>query len=116
MTYTPKVGDRVTSPQWPDGWWVDVEYVGRKSFIGVLEDGEEYSGWVAAPWQLVERIDPLRDMWINVYGDQGCYYSYRTREAADRNAMPGRTALLHIWTDSDGVDRIERVPLDGDAS
>ena len=58
----------------------------------------------------METPTPLPEVWANLDAD-GCLVNYSTRERADKFPNRDRVAVVHIWTDSDGVDHaeIERV-------
>lgn len=66
-------------------------------------------GWVGIPEDL-PRPEPPPERWINVYNFPS-YLGWPSRARADAEAAPNRLAVLHVWTDADGVDHaeIERV-------
>ena len=105
--YVPIKGDRIRRTRWLDVEYLDVIEVGRTQIFGVAEDGDELMCPLDGEWIKVKTPRPLPEQWLNAYEDWASAYS--TRELADGYAADHRIALVHIWTDADGVDRIERV-------
>ena len=112
--YVPQVGDTVRRDIWTDPCLsVKVTAVGRNRFLAINAEDDELSypthlDWV---WVKVETPAPLPDRWINVH-PRGLGATYPpTQASANFGALPGRIAVLHIWTDADGVDHadIERL-------
>jgi len=104
--YTPKVGDSVRRASWmPSMHSVDVTAIGRYRFLGVDSDGE-FPHDLNGKWIKVETPLPLPEQWSNVYPD-GFWQSHTTAVSAGVNSHDGRIAVLHIWTDADGVDHAE---------
>ena len=102
-------GDRVRRESWGCGEYVDVDHVGRNVVVGIDEcDSERTMVLSVGEWIKVETPTPLPERWINAY-PEGYGSACWTRQSADRWADGTRIALVHIWTDADGVDRIERV-------
>ena len=106
--YVPEVGDRVRLASWAETDWMVVLHVGGKSIFGIDNDGDEWCPNLDREWIKVETPTPLPERWINAYPD-GFATTYLTRAIADEYAGESRIALVRIWTDADGVDRIERV-------
>lgn len=50
---------------------------------------------------------PLPDGWFNLYPRPQLPGLWPSRAVADSQAGPDRIAVVHIWTDEDGVDRAE---------
>jgi len=106
--YVPQAGDRVQRASWYSHEHFDVTAVGRGYFLGINDDGYESARSLSGEWIKVETPTPLPERWQNV-STQGFITTYRTNWDADRYAADDRIACIHIWTDADGVDRIERV-------
>ena len=106
--YVPVKGDRVRRPEWVSRNHMDVLFVGGQMVFGTNQSGFEFTSGVEGEWVKVETPTPLPETWMNAYPN-GLATSYRTREIANDYADESRIALVHIWTDADGVDRIERV-------
>lgn len=106
----PQVGDRV-SRQANSHRWIEVTAVGEKVFLGKLYGADEEQTWhLDEDWLSVGR--PLPERWVNLYFDAPHLDGdvWRSEEDAEINALPDRKAtLVHIWTDGDGNDQIERV-------
>ena len=86
---------------------MDVDYVGRTIIAGTDRFGNEWSTGLDGVWIKVETPTPLHERWINTYPD-GYTAAYSSKASADMYAGEG-VITVHIWTDADGVDRIERV-------
>ena len=106
--YVPQVGDRVRTARWSDTSYMDVIAVGQTAIFGIDEDGDEWCPDLDVEWLKVETPTPLPERWLN-FDSIGIQNNYPTRAQADAVAADDRIALIHIWTDADGVDRIERV-------
>ena len=106
--YVPVKGDRVRRPAWSDAEYFLVLNVARNTFHCVDADGGEWSITLDGEWVKVETPTPLPELWINAYPDS-YIRAHDTSTEAQRHALDNRIALVHIWTDADGVDRIERV-------
>ena len=109
--YTPQVGDRVRRESWSASTpSVDVTAIGSYRFLGVDRDGE-FPYDMDGEWVKVVEPTPLPERWANVYPD-GVGLDYARRSGTDEvTRVNERIAVLHIWTDADGVDHgeIERV-------
>ena len=109
--YVPKVGDRVRAATWSARSYMDVVAVGQMAVFGIDEVGDEWCPDLDREWIKVETPTPLPERWANVYPD-GIWQDHKTALSANTNATyRNRMAVLHIWTDADGVDHaeIERV-------
>ena len=106
-TYVPQVGDRIRLQHWVHDW-IDVKYVSRELVIGVDGYGNERMPWLSEPWVKVEAPIPLPERFMNLNADGGGN-TYTSRAVADFQALDHRIAVVRIWTDADGEDRIERV-------
>jgi len=106
--YVPVKGDRVRRPAWSDAEYFLVLNVARNTFHCVDADGGEWSITLDGEWVKVETPTPLLERFMNLNAD-GTTYTYTSRAFADSYAGPSRIAVIYIWTDADGVDRIERV-------
>ena len=108
--YVPQVGDRVRWDWWGPDESLHVDFVGQERIFGTFNDGSEGSYSLDCRWIKVETPTPLPDGCINVYASaSGLWFS--NRRQAESYSRHGRIAVVHIWTDSDGVDHaeIERV-------
>ena len=109
--YVPVKGDRIRRADWSGNEYMDVDYVGRSIIVGIDWGGNEMTASrynTLGEWIKVEAPAPLTQKWGNFYPN-GAAHFYDTKEIADTYADKTRIALVHIWTDADGVDRIERV-------
>jgi len=109
--HTPEVGDRVRRASWvPSMDAVDVTAIGRYRFLGVDSDGE-FPYDIDDNWVKVIKPTPLPEQWLNVYPGNIGWPAYGHGFTAEECAGDHRIAVLHIWTDADGVDHaeIERV-------
>jgi len=109
--YVPQVDDRVRRYDWTNGNHMDVDYVGRTIIAGTDRFGNEWSTGLDGDWIKVETPTPLPERWANVYPD-GIWQDHKSARSANTNAThKNRLAILHIWTDANGVDHadIERV-------
>jgi len=108
--YTPKVGDRVRRAGFHHDQWFDVTAVGLVCFLGTESDGFESAEPIGADWVRVETPTPLPECWVNVT-TTGLGNDWPTRAETDEVAGRNTVAVLHVWTDADGVDHaeIERV-------
>jgi len=108
--YRPVAGDRIRRPWWKPGHHRDVKYVGAFYLIADNDLGDEVVDDVTGEWIKVEIPAPLPDQWSNVdrWGVTGTWCD---RAGADEYAPDDRIAVVHIYTDADGVDHadIERV-------
>jgi len=113
--YVPQVGDRVRRTNWSDRLYMDVEYVGRSLVVGADPDGREMtatlSSTTSGEWVKVETPAPLADCWYYVTKTGLVSPPKDSRAIAFDHAGVHVPAVVHIWTDSDGVDHaeIERV-------
>lgn len=106
--YTPAVGDRLRHKQWPDDVTAEVLAVGSAYLWIQRSDEQTPETYVLnTDWIKVERLIPIPHRYIGIYkdGDTGCCYTTAHLAAGINNP----TEVLHIWTDENGVDRIERV-------
>ena len=103
---TDSSGDEVTASTGTE--WLDVLCVGGQQVFGIDNDGDEWCPNLEGEWIKVETPTPLSEMWVNCYPN-GHGSTFETRQDANNWASTNRIALVHIWTDADGVDRIERV-------
>jgi len=87
---------------------MDVDYVGRTLIVGIDEEGHERMMPLETDWVKVVKPTPLPNLWVNAY-PTGEAYGWNTRARADGFARDGRMVLLHIWTDADGEDQMERM-------
>jgi hypothetical protein len=103
--YTPQVGDRVRRHYWRRGY-IDVQHVGNAYFMGINSAGEEVARRLDEDWVKVGTPAPLPDFWSNVdrWGVAGIW---RDRAGADKYAINDRLAVVHIYTDADGVDHAD---------
>ena len=106
--YVPVKGDRVRRPEWASGNHMDVLFVGGQMVFGTNQSGFEFTSGVEGDWVKVETPTPLPERFMNLNAD-GTANTYTSRAVADSYAGPSRIAVIYIWTDADGVDRIERV-------
>ena len=113
--YVPQVGHRARRTNWSDRLYMDVEYVGRSFVVGVDPDGREMtatlSSTTSGEWVKVETPAPLADCWYYVTTAGFVSLPKDSRAIAIAIAAVHALAVVHIWTDSDGVDHaeIERV-------
>jgi len=113
--YVPQVGDRVRRTNWSDRLYMDTEYVGRSLVVGADPDGREMTATLSSTgggeWVKVVTPAPLADCWYYVTTAGRVSLPKDTRADAIDHAGMNVLAVVHIWTDSDGVDRaeIERV-------
>jgi len=108
--YVPVKGDRVRRAGWDNPKYIDVDYVGRSVFVGYDENDNEHTMFLSiGEWIKVETPTPLPERWANFYPNKAVVLLHGARDRAEATATPGRIATVHIWTDADGVDRIERV-------
>ena len=107
--YVPQVGDTVRHPAWPSET-LAITAVGRDHLLAINEHGTEIKYVLSDKWVKVETPTPLPEWWINVY-PSNIGTCFPCRADAQRYVMSERIAVLHIWTDADGVDHaeIERV-------
>jgi len=107
--YTPKVGDRVRHDAWGKGDTARVTAVGERKVLMVRGLLPEASWDICQRWHKVET--PLPEQWFNVYPGNIGWPAYSHGITAEESAGDHRIAVLHIWTDADGVDHaeIERV-------
>jgi hypothetical protein len=108
--YRPVAGDRIRRPWWKPGHHRDVKHVGAFYLIADNDLGDEVVDDVTGEWIKVETPAPLPETWLNVT-TSGFGGSYVDRLAAEQFARGHRIAVVHIYTDADGVDHadIERV-------
>ena len=105
--YVPVKGDRARQASWLRTEYIDVDYVGRSVVVGIDEAEREQTHALDRVWIKVETTTPLPEQWINVYSNTSI--GHDDRAEANRAANYERIVCLHIWTDADGKDRIERV-------
>jgi len=110
--YVPQVGDTVRHPAWPSEI-LTITAVGRHHLLAVNEQGTEIKYVIAGTWVKVVKPTPLPYALINVH-PAFTSGSLWTRRDADRIAgqhPDHRIAVIHLWTDEEGVDHadIERV-------
>ena len=107
--YVPVKGDRVRRASWNHENYMEVLYVGGQMVFGTDRSGFEFTARVEGEWIKVETPPPLPERWQSLYPD-GVTVSYGNKEAADADAFAAAGVIrVHIWTGTDGVDRIERV-------
>ena len=106
--YVPVKSDRCRRPEWASGNHMDVLFVGGQMVFGTNQSGFEFTSGVDGVWIKVKTPTPLTQKWGNFYPN-GAAHFYDRKAIADNYADDTRIALVHIWTDADGVDRIERV-------
>ena len=107
--YIPVKGDRVRSPAWLATAWMDVLYVGGKHIFGVNNEGDEWCPRLDNDWIKVETPIPLPEIWMNTF-PTGQVSTHFTKPAAEAyGETRDRATFVHIWTDADGEDQIERV-------
>ena len=109
--YVPQVGDTVCRYDWPPNESIVVTAVGRDRFLALFDSGTEVSYEIGGDWIKVVKPTPLPEQWINVYPGNIGWPAYSQGLTAEECAGDHRLAILHIWTDANGVDHadIERV-------
>ena len=106
--YTPAVGDRIRLPLWSEHEWAEVTATGRCWLLAVDQDGIEDSWRVdRSDWIKVERPTPIPHRYIGLWPEGPGFNVWSSPE--QMSPAGGPESVLHIWTDEDGVDRIERV-------
>jgi hypothetical protein len=94
---------------WLEHEWAEVTAVGRSWLLAVDQDGCEDSWRVdRSDWIKVEPKVPIPHRYIGLISERECG-PLCWRSATDVALQPETREILHIWTDEDGVDRIERV-------
>ena len=108
--YVPQVGDTVRHDAWSEGDTARVTAVGERKVLMVRGLLPEASWDLCHQWHKVVKPKPLPERWVNLT-TRGLGNDYSSKADADEVAASHRLAILHIWTDADGVDHadIERV-------
>jgi hypothetical protein len=112
--YTPAVGHMVRQSGWGDADTLEVTAVGRFKFLTLTLDGIQEQSWnLAGEWVQVVQPKPLTETWAGVAA-RGGTYSFMGATSAATAAVGCRQAwgtsplaIVHIWTDADGVDHAE---------
>jgi len=105
--YVPQAGDTIRHEVWAPGDTALITAVGRTHMLLSRNGAPDREAWqIRNHWIKVETPLPLPEQWSNVYPD-GFWQSHTTAMSARVNSHDGRIAVLHIWTDADGVDHAE---------
>jgi hypothetical protein len=107
--YRPQVGDLIKLSNWKSDDIVEVLYVGNRIMLTRdTKTGYESSfGIDVNEWIKVEKPIPLMEIWGNIYSGSSDIVTHSSLAAANRTADSDRLAILHIYTDADGVDQAE---------
>ena len=104
--YVPQVGDTVQHPVFPSQA-LAVVAVGRHHMLAVNEHGDEVTYLLATKWTRVVKPTPLSNCWYYTTASGFLSYPKDSRAIALDHASGYAAAILHIWTDADGVDHAE---------
>lgn len=103
-----KVGDKIRRPGYASGEYIEVLAIGRNRFFGRDNtDAECALRWANEEWLPFQ--EPLKEAWINLYDPDGSYSPkwHKTWDGARLMGGIGRVGIVHVWTDSCGVDHAE---------